>query len=178
MLEFFDRIGAGLAQQNRRRARIHQPGMVYAIALSAALCAAAAHAQSPGADGFEVMRHQRTVDLSGWRQVTEEQRQAKTSPVIWHDRMLDAVYWNGLRNSAVGVVGIPVQFKTRSVSLEVVSPNRKFRSYSRMAFELRADSEKETIDDENAAMTVDQTSIVWRVGNVRQNWVYAIRWEW
>ena len=36
------------------------------------------------------------------------------------------------------MVGIPVQFETQSVQLEIRSPNRKFERYDRIAFELAA----------------------------------------
>jgi hypothetical protein len=61
-------------------------------------------------------------------------------------------------------------FKTKSIRLEVSSPNRKFQAYDRMAFELSENSEKHVIDDARSEMTSDHSKIVWSIDEVRSNW--------
>jgi hypothetical protein len=94
------------------------------------------------------------------------------------DVNVDTVYWNAFSKGAGAVVGIPVQFETQFVQLEIRSPNRKFERYDRIAFELVENAEKQVVEDTNAVMTPDHTRIIWRIDDARLNWVYAIHWQW
>jgi hypothetical protein len=96
----------------------------------------------------------------------------------WFDVNLDTVYWNAFSKGGGGVVGIPVQFETQSVQLEVRSPNRPFERYDRIAFELKEGADKQMVDDDNAVITTDHKKIIWRIDSARVNWVYAIHWVW
>jgi hypothetical protein len=103
---------------------------------------------------------------------------SKESVGKWFDLSVDTVYWNAFSKGAGAVVGIPVQFATQSVQLEIRSPNRKFERYDRIAFELVENSQKQVVDDTNSVMTPDHTRIIWRIEDARLNWVYAIHWQW
>jgi hypothetical protein len=103
---------------------------------------------------------------------------SKESVGKWFDLSVDTVYWNAFSKGAGAVVGIPVQFATQSVQLEIRSPNRKFERYDRIAFELVENSQKQVVEDANSVMTPDHTRIIWRIDDARLNWVYAIHWQW
>jgi len=103
---------------------------------------------------------------------------SKESVGKWFDLSVDTVYWNAFSKGAGAVVGIPVQFATQSVQLEIRSPNRKFERYDRIAFELVENSQKQVVEDTNSVMTPDHTRIIWRIEDARLNWVYAIHWQW
>ena len=96
----------------------------------------------------------------------------------WFDLAVDAVYWNVFLEPASRWVAIPIQFKTTSIRFELLSPNRPFRAFQREAYARSDQLGNRLVNEPTAQLSEDGTTIVWRVSDVRENWIYKIAWEW
>lgn len=96
----------------------------------------------------------------------------------WFDARIDAVYWNVFLTKESQWVGIPVQFPTHSIRLEVQSSTKTFGAFERAAYKRTDTPVNNLVNDTNAQKSADGHSIIWNIGSPSQNWVYRLAWEW
>ncbi|WP_285813081.1 hypothetical protein [Bradyrhizobium sp. 62B] len=96
----------------------------------------------------------------------------------WFDVRVDSVYWNVFLTPETWWIGIPVQFPTQSIRLEVRSSSKTFGSFQRAAYPRSETPENHLVNEPTAEKSADGHSIVWNIAKPSQNWIYRLAWEW